>query len=35
MMASAKPFSSMMMPRIMYMMPMRLWSTVVNHSRQR
>ena len=35
MMASAKPRSSMISASMMYMMPMRLWSTEVSHSRQR
>ena len=35
MMASAKPRSSMISANMMYMMPMRLWSTEVIHSRQR
>ena len=33
--ASAKPRSSMTRPRVTYMTPMRLWSTLVNHSRHR
>jgi hypothetical protein len=33
--ASAKPRSSMTMPSTMYMMPIFLWSMLVNHSRQR
>ena len=35
MMASAKPRTNMINPRIMYMIPIFLWSTVVNHSFQR
>jgi hypothetical protein len=35
MMASVKPRSSMTMARKMYITPMRLWSTLVIHSRQR
>ena len=33
--ASAKPRSSMTKPKVMYMTPMRLWSTLVSHSRHR
>jgi len=32
MIASEKPRTSMTMPRIMYMIPIFLWSTLVNHS---
>src|SRR5947209_3453382 len=35
MMPSAKPRSSMIIARMLYMMPMRLWSTLVNHSRHK
>ena len=35
MMASGKPRSSMISARMMYMIPMRLWSTEVIHSRHR
>src|SRR5262249_1038690 len=35
MIASEKPRSSMTRPRVMYMTPMRLWSTLVSHSRHR
>lgn len=35
MMASEKPRTNMTRPRIMYMTPMRLWSTLVIHSRHR
>ena len=35
MIASAKPRSSITMASSVYMMPMRLWSTLVIHSRQR
>ena len=35
MMMTAKPRSIMTTPRIMYMIPIFLWSTLVNHSRQR
>ena len=35
MMASEKPRSSMISASMMYMMPMRLWSTEVIHSRHR
>ncbi len=33
--ASTKPRSSITKARITYMMPIRLWSTLVSHSRQR
>ena len=32
MMASTKPRSSMISAKVTYMMPMRLWSTLVSHS---
>ena len=32
MIASEKPRSSITMPRVMYITPMRLWSTLVSHS---
>src|SRR6516164_8467255 len=35
MIASLKPRSSMIRPRVMYMTPMRLWSTLVSHSRHK
>ena len=35
MIASAKPRSSMTPARMMYMTPIFLWSTLVNHSFQR
>src|SRR5262249_28794807 len=35
MIASEKPRSSMTRPRVTYMTPMRLWSTLVSHSRHR
>jgi hypothetical protein len=35
MIASEKPRSSITKPRIMYMIPIFLWSMLVNHSRQR
>ena len=35
MIASVKPRSSITMASRMYMTPMRLWSTLVIHSRQR
>src|SRR5262249_20803361 len=35
MIASVKPRSSMTRPRARYMTPMRLWSTLVSHSRHR
>src|SRR6267378_4562832 len=35
MIASTKPRTSITRPSIMYMMPMRLWSTLVIHSRHR
>ncbi|CFN77075.1 Uncharacterised protein [Bordetella pertussis] len=35
MMASAKPRSSITMPSTTYMMPIFLWSMLVNHSRHR
>ena len=35
MIASMKPRSSITSPRVMYMTPIRLWSTLVTHSLQR
>ena len=35
MIASLKPRSNMTKPRVTYMTPMRLWSTLVSHSRHR